>query len=74
MLPPTHHVWGYQLKMLHADLMRDLLTAKVYFPTGSSQHKSLKHSKFAASPYKQEEYMAKLFGKFLPHVTLSGCI
>ncbi|XP_054441650.1 uncharacterized protein C2orf92 homolog [Pteronotus mesoamericanus] len=41
---------------------------------GSSQQKGLKNSKFASSSHKQEEQLAKLFGKFLVHVTLSGHI
>lgn len=54
--------------------MKDWLTAKVYFPIGYPQQKSLRDANFALSSNKREEHLVKLFGKLSPHVKLSGCM
>lgn len=64
LLRPEHQV-RIHLKRLRADPMKDLLTAKVYFPVGSPPPESSKNSEFESGSNKQEDYLARLFGKCL---------
>lgn len=73
MLLGSEHQVRIHLKRLRADLVKDLLTAKVYFPIGSPPPESLKNSEFESGSNKQEDYLARLFGKYPPHTMLSGC-
>ena len=62
------------LKRIHAGPVNDLITDKVYFSIGYPPVKSLKNTELISSSNNREQHLAKLFGKYLPHVKPSGCI